>query len=106
MSAFCDLQEHLLNNTQHTICPRCLIGQFQARKAVYTRLVGDKVVSMPDMHAYVCDICGYKEYDYTAMQQLQHLINADGEKVKNKRAFSQTHTGDTPLPKNTRRPKL
>lgn len=32
------------------------------------------MLSVPDMPAFVCDICGYQEFEYQAMQALYMLM--------------------------------
>ncbi|NWF69337.1 MAG: YgiT-type zinc finger protein [Chloroflexi bacterium] len=55
-------------------CPRCQIGQCRPVTLTYTRLYQGTLLSVPDMPAWTCDICGLQEYDQQMLGQLERLI--------------------------------
>lgn len=58
-------------------CPRCMIGRLQNKSTTYLRLYRGMVLSVPDTPAYVCDYCGFYEFDLAALQSIQSLIGAE-----------------------------
>ena len=62
-------------------CPRCQIGHCSPGKTTYTRLYNGKVISVPDMIVFTCDVCEYQEYDPEALINLQALLGKPRPKV-------------------------
>jgi YgiT-type zinc finger domain-containing protein len=58
-------------------CPRCQIGHCHAGRTTYTRVINGRVVSIPDIAVYTCDVCGYQEFDRDALLRLQTLLGAN-----------------------------
>jgi len=47
--------------------------------------MGEELISVPDFPAWVCDICGRREYDTQALNQLSLLLNPTaGKKMARK----------------------
>jgi YgiT-type zinc finger domain-containing protein len=55
-------------------CPRCQIGHCHPGKTTFTRLHHGRLISVPDMTVYTCDVCGFQEFDPEAMTILQRLL--------------------------------
>jgi YgiT-type zinc finger domain-containing protein len=54
-------------------------------KVAYFTWMGEELISVPDFPAWVCDICGRREYDTQALNQLSLLLNpAIGKKMARK----------------------
>ncbi|GAB4346407.1 MAG: hypothetical protein Kow00117_23460 [Phototrophicales bacterium] len=58
-------------------CPRCQFGRCYVHKGTYTRVYHGHLLSMPDIQLYVCDVCGYQEFDYQTMHYLHLLLDDD-----------------------------
>ena len=54
-------------------CPHCLIGRQREIKAPYVSLYHGMVISAAEMPAYVCDVCGFQEFDRSALKALIDL---------------------------------
>jgi len=48
-------------------CPRCQIGRCHLTKVPFVRLYQGLLISAPDTPAFVCDVCGYQEYEQDAL---------------------------------------
>lgn len=59
-------------------CPRCQIGHCHPGKTSFTRLYHGRLISVPDMTVYTCDVCGFQEFDPDAMTILQRLLGHTG----------------------------
>ncbi|KPL79047.1 hypothetical protein ADN00_03950 [Ornatilinea apprima] len=42
--------------------------------------LGEEMVMVPDFPAWVCDVCGRREYDQLAMARLSMLLNSEAGK--------------------------
>jgi YgiT-type zinc finger domain-containing protein len=49
--------------TTDELCPRCFIGRLEAGKASFLALYEGQLLTVPNVTAYTCDICDYREYD-------------------------------------------
>lgn len=56
------------------LCPRCFIGRFQEGRAVLTGVYQGKLLALPRVKAFTCDICGYREFDDSRMLLLSQLL--------------------------------
>jgi len=43
-------------------------------RVTYFTWLEDELISVPDFPAWVCDMCGRREYDLQAMRQLSHIL--------------------------------
>ncbi len=87
-------------------CPRCFVGRYRLDTAVYICMYDDKLLSMPNMPAYHCDICGYSEFDESALWRLQELLGEGADLSADHFTLSQSPPIDAPDTKSARRPKL
>ncbi|MFW5708608.1 MAG: hypothetical protein ACOCX5_00165 [Chloroflexota bacterium] len=62
-------------------CPRCQYGRMQPRPTTLVTFMDKRVVSMPDMSAYVCDTCHYLEFEAEALNQFEALMGWSDEET-------------------------
>lgn len=55
------------------ICPHCRVGRLDLRAVNFMVFDDIAVVSAPQMPAWECDICRYREYDMRSMLRLDLL---------------------------------
>lgn len=69
-------------------CTECQAGQMRRRFLTYFTWLGDELITVPDFPAWVCDVCGRREYDLRALNQLNLLLtpNAGKSPQKTRRA--------------------
>lgn len=66
-------------------CSECQAGQMHRRFLTYFTWLGDDLITVPDFPAWVCDVCGRREYDLHALSQLNLLLNPNtGRPVQRK----------------------
>jgi hypothetical protein len=68
------------------ICPQCLIGMMKSKNVTYTGVLEGLFVSVPNIDALICDVCGCREYPPHALLPLEALF------------------GELPLPTDDERP--
>ncbi len=56
-------------------CPECQAGRLHRTNVTYMTYIGAELVSVPNFPAWVCDICGRREYDNQALNQLSLLLS-------------------------------
>lgn len=56
------------------ICPRCEVGLCRPGRVTYARVVAGQLLSVPNMRAFTCDVCGYREFEPNALRRLQVLM--------------------------------
>ncbi len=72
----------MTQNMQDAIipCNECQAGQMHRRFLTYFTWLGDDLITVPDFPAWVCDVCGRREYDLQALSQLNLLLNPNAGK--------------------------
>jgi YgiT-type zinc finger domain-containing protein len=67
-------------------CPECPAGMMQPRLITYFTWLGDELITVPHFPAWICDMCGKREYDEKAIAWLTMLLNPNaGEPTKRRR---------------------
>jgi YgiT-type zinc finger domain-containing protein len=61
-------------------CSECQAGLMHRRFLTYFTWLGDELITVPDFPAWVCDVCGRREYDLQALNQLNLLLNSNAGK--------------------------
>lgn len=70
------------NDEKTTIpCSACQAGQMHRRYLTYLTWLGDELITVPDFPAWVCDVCGRREYDLHALNQLTLLLTPNAGKA-------------------------
>lgn len=55
-------------------CPECHLGSLHASTAFYCTSIGGQFITIPDFPAWVCDVCGLREYDESALLDLRTIL--------------------------------
>ena len=80
-------------------CNNCQAGQMHLRYIVYFTWLADELITVPNFPAWVCDLCGAREYDPRAINQLNLLLNPNAGKPTRLRTPSRQRRN---LPKSSR----
>jgi YgiT-type zinc finger domain-containing protein len=59
-------------------CSECSVGLMHPAQVAYFTWLGEELISVPDFPAWVCDMCGKREYDTQALRQLSQLLSPAG----------------------------
>ena len=65
-------------------CTECQAGQMRRVFVTYFTWLGDELITVPDFPAWRCDVCGRREYDLHALNQLSLLLNPNAGKPNRK----------------------
>jgi YgiT-type zinc finger domain len=61
-------------------CNECQAGQMHRQFVTYFTWLGDELITVPDFPSWVCDVCGRREYDLHALNQLSLLLSPNAGK--------------------------
>lgn len=68
------------NDKKSFPCSDCQAGIISQRYITYFTWLGNELVSVPNFPAWVCDVCGRREYDHQAVIWLNMLLNPEAGK--------------------------
>ena len=84
-------------------CKECQAGIFRLRHVTYFTWLKDELITVPNFPAWVCDVCGKREYDQRAISWLTMLLNPNtGSAAKQNKKTKKAPKGD---PFSSTRPK-
>lgn len=61
-------------------CTECQAGMMRVRYITYFTWLNDELVSVPNFPAWICDVCGRREYDERAISWLTMLLSPNAGK--------------------------
>lgn len=71
---------------QPSPCNECHAGIMQPRRLTYFTWLGDELITVPHFPAWICDVCGKREYDEKAILWLNMILDPNaGRPTKNRR---------------------
>jgi YgiT-type zinc finger domain-containing protein len=81
------------NNNEYLVqCSECKAGVLRRRSLTYYTWLDDELITVPNFPAWVCDMCGRREYDPRAISWLNTLLNpAAGRRRSTRRKSGPTH---------------
>ncbi len=62
-------------------CTECLAGVMHLRHITYFTWLDEELVTVPNFPAWVCDVCGRREYDERAISWLVTILNPETGKA-------------------------
>ena len=70
-------------STDHP-CSACQAGQMHPVRITYFTWLVDELITVPNFPAWVCDVCGRREYDQHAVNEISLLLAPHAGKVNGK----------------------
>src|SRR5512135_3736783 len=61
-------------------CTECQAGVMRLQYITYFTWLGDELITVPNFPAWICDVCGRREYDERSISWLSMLLNPDAGK--------------------------
>jgi YgiT-type zinc finger domain-containing protein len=58
-------------------CSECQAGVLRLRYITYFTWLDEELVTVPNFPAWVCDVCGRREYDQRAISWLTAMLNPE-----------------------------
>jgi len=66
-------------------CGECPAGMMHPRLITYFTWLGNELITVPHFPAWICDVCGRREYDEKAIAWLSALLSPNAGKPTQKR---------------------
>jgi len=66
------------------LCSECQTGVFRLQHLTYFTWLNEELITVPNFPAWVCDVCGRREYDGRAILWLNTLLNPDAKRKRPK----------------------
>jgi YgiT-type zinc finger domain-containing protein len=67
-------------------CTECQAGIMRLRFVTYFTWLAEEPIMVPDFPAWICDVCGRRQYDEKSMSRLSMLLNPDAGKPTARRS--------------------
>lgn len=80
-------------------CNSCQAGQMHLQYLTYFTWLADELITVPNFPAWICDVCGKREYDPRALNQLNLLLSPSAGQPTRQRSLSRPRRAG---PKNSR----
>ncbi len=61
-------------------CKECLAGVVRPQYITYFTWLNNELITVPNFPAWICDLCGKREYDQRAISWLTTLLEPDAGK--------------------------
>jgi YgiT-type zinc finger domain-containing protein len=79
-------EEQKVQKAQYfNLCSECQAGIMRLKYLTYFTWLNDELITVPNFPAWVCDICGRREYDSQAVSRLNTLLSSEGSRAKPKK---------------------
>jgi YgiT-type zinc finger domain-containing protein len=62
-------------------CTECMAGVMHLRHITYFTWLDEELVTVPNFPAWICDVCGRREYDSRAITWLVTILNPETGKA-------------------------
>ena len=62
---------------QNGVCSECQAGILRLEYLTYFTWLNQELITVPNFPAWVCDVCGRREYDSRAINWLNILLNPE-----------------------------
>ncbi len=72
-----DTTEDTSEEVESAPCPECQSGLLRLQSLTYFTWLNDELITVPNFPAWVCDVCGRREYDPRAVTWLNTLLNPE-----------------------------
>ncbi len=79
-------------------CSECHSGVMHLRYITYFTWLNEELVTVPNFPAWVCDVCGRREYDSRAVSWLNTLLNPSAGRRPARRGKTKPSDLDRPRP--------
>jgi len=73
----------------YNLCSECKTGVLRLQFLTYFTWLHEELITVPNFPAWVCDVCGRREYDGRAVLRLNTLLNHEA----GRRSLSRRKTG-------------
>lgn len=77
-------------------CDECQAGMMRLRFITYFTWLDEELITVPNFPAWICDVCGRREYDEKSISWLTMLLNPNAGKPTGRKPAAPHATRRTP----------
>lgn len=78
--------------TENYSCNQCHVGIMHSKKVTYFTYIERELITVPNFPAWICDVCGRREYDLQSIHSLNMFLDPNaGKPTQTKRRTSPLH---------------
>ena len=81
---------------QRYACPECHGGNVRMQHVVYYTWVSGELITVPEFPAWICDMCGMREYDQRALSWLNIILSPDTRRKYQPQIQKKSRTQESP----------
>ena len=82
-----------------SLCSECQTGVLRLQHLTYFTWLNEELITVPNFPAWVCDVCGRREYDSRAILWLNTLLNPDAKRRRPGKSSKKSRSKpDQPMP--------
>lgn len=67
------------------LCPECQTGSLRLEYLTYFTWLNEELITVPNFPAWVCDVCGRREYDLRAITWLNTILSPEAGRKSDRR---------------------
>ena len=68
-------------------CSECQSGMLHLRYITYFTWLNEELITVPNFPAWICDVCGRREYDARAVKWLNTILSPDAGRPPARRRY-------------------
>ena len=80
------------------MCPECQAGVMRLQYLTYFTWLNQELITVPNFPAWVCDVCGKREYDERAILWLNTILSPEAGRRSTARRMPGPARTDRPIP--------
>lgn len=84
-----------MNDQPFFVCPQCQIGHLTEANRTYVLVHRGMIVSVPDVPALTCDVCGLQEFEPETIIRLEALLRQSDQTRGRKRLVKRLKAPDS-----------
>lgn len=65
---------------KNSSCPECHVGMMQAKRVTYFTNIQNELITVQNFPAWICDVCGRREYDLQSIHWLNMFLDPNAGK--------------------------
>ena len=65
------------SKTNGYACPRCTVGRCAPRKTTFAEIHRGQLLAVPNMNAFICDVCNLAEFEQEALDSLWQELHGE-----------------------------
>lgn len=69
----------VLRPASSRLCAQCGAGALRAVSVTFAHWFEGQFITIPNFPAQVCDVCGHRDYDPEALEQLETILGPDAD---------------------------